>query len=56
VAGFRIVESMHAMTARNMRIPGTLIQEISERLQSIPEVGFVVYDVSNKPSATIEPE
>jgi GMP synthase (glutamine-hydrolysing) len=56
VAGFRIVESMHAMTARNMRIPGTLIQEISERLQSLPEVGFVVYDVSNKPSATIEPE
>lgn len=56
VAGFRIVESVHAMTARNMQIPGTLIRGISEMLQNLPGVGFVVYDVSNKPSATIEPE
>lgn len=56
IAGFRIVESTHAMTARNMQIDEKLIETISERLFNLPDVGLVVYDVSNKPSATIEPE
>jgi len=56
VAGFRIVESTHAMTARNMQIDEKLMKMISERLSKLPGVGLVVYDVSNKPSATIEPE
>lgn len=56
VAGFRIVESVHAMTARNMQINEKLVERISEKLFSLPDVGLVVYDVNNKPSATIEPE
>ncbi|MGQ9596414.1 MAG: GMP synthase (glutamine-hydrolyzing) [Thermoproteota archaeon] len=55
VAGFRMVESVHPMTARNMKISKELAEDISEKL-SLPNVNFVAYDISNKPSATIEPE
>lgn len=54
VAGFRMVESVHAMTTRNMKISKELAEDISERL-SLPNVNFAC-DISNKSSATIESE
>jgi GMP synthase (glutamine-hydrolysing) len=51
----RIVESIDAMTASFAKIDWNILEKISTRI--INEVrGFnrVVYDISNKPPATIE--
>lgn len=51
----RIVESKDAMTANFARIPYDVLERISTRITNeINEVNRVVYDISNKPPATME--
>ncbi len=51
----RIVESEDAMTANFSRIPYDLLERISTKISNrIDEVNRVVYDISNKPPATME--
>jgi GMP synthase (glutamine-hydrolysing) len=51
----RIVESKDAMTANFAKIPYEILEKISTRITNeIKEVNRVVYDISNKPPATME--
>ena len=51
----RIIESKDAMTANFTKLPYGLLERISTRITNeIQEVNRVVYDVSNKPPATME--
>ncbi|MBI4018575.1 MAG: glutamine-hydrolyzing GMP synthase [Candidatus Aenigmarchaeota archaeon] len=51
----RIIESKDAMTANFARIPYEVLERISTRITNeIAEVNRVVYDLSNKPPATME--
>ena len=51
----RIVESQDAMTANFARIPYAVLEKMSNRITNeIEEVNRVVYDISNKPPATME--
>lgn len=51
----RIVESKDAMTANFSKIPYPVLERISTRITNeIREVNRVVYDISNKPPATME--
>ncbi len=51
----RIIESKDAMTANFARIPYGILEAISTRITNeIKEVNRVVYDISNKPPATME--
>ena len=51
----RIIESKDAMTANFSKIPYEILEKISTRITNeINEVNRVVYDISNKPPATME--
>jgi len=51
----RAVESLDAMTANSMNIPWNVLQKMSNRITSeVRGVTRVVYDLTNKPPATIE--
>lgn len=51
----RIIESKDAMTANFLKIPWSILERISTRLTNeVPEVNRIVYDISNKPPATME--
>ncbi len=51
----RIVESEDAMTANFSRVPYDLLEKVSTKISNrIEEVNRVVYDISNKPPATME--
>lgn len=51
----RAVSSLDAMTARWVRLPWELLDTVSHRIcTEVAGVGRVVFDVSNKPPATIE--
>ena len=51
----RIVESKDAMTANFSKVPYKILEKLSTRITNeITEVNRVVYDISNKPPATME--
>jgi GMP synthase (glutamine-hydrolysing) len=52
----RPVYSRDGMTAEYARLPETVVQEIARALATLGRVDAVLYDVTNKPPATIELE
>jgi GMP synthase (glutamine-hydrolysing) len=51
----RIIESEDAMTANFSKIPYPILEKISTRITNeIPAINRVVYDITNKPPATME--
>lgn len=52
----RPVNSRDGMTADFARVPASVVDEISAALATLPCVDAVLYDVTNKPPATIELE
>lgn len=55
IIGLRAVETVDYMTARWARLPHDFIQKVSQRIvNQVRGVSRVVYDVTDKPPATIE--
>lgn len=50
----RPIESQEAMTVNFYRMDGVLLQRIVNQLLRLPGIGAVLYDITNKPPATIE--
>jgi GMP synthase (glutamine-hydrolysing) len=50
----RPVHSVDGMTAQAVTMPSELLEEMCVRLFEIPEIGGVLYDLTNKPPGTIE--
>jgi GMP synthase (glutamine-hydrolysing) len=50
----RPVESHDGMTAQYAKLPPPVMTRMTERLLAIPGIGAWLYDVTNKPPATIE--
>ncbi len=55
VVALRAVKSEEGMTASWYEMPHTLLRKISSAItDKVPQIGRVVYDISDKPPATIE--
>jgi len=55
ILALRMVESVDAMTANFAKLPWSFLEELSSRLlNEVEGINRVVYDISNKPPATIE--
>jgi len=55
VIALRAVETLDFMTARWAHLPYDFLEIVSNRIiNEIPGISRVVYDISNKPPATIE--
>ncbi|HIP15758.1 MAG TPA: glutamine-hydrolyzing GMP synthase subunit GuaA [Methanothermococcus okinawensis] len=55
IVAVRMIESLDAMTASVPEIPFSLLKRISKRITSeVPNVARVVFDITDKPPATIE--
>jgi GMP synthase (glutamine-hydrolysing) len=52
----RPVNSRDGMTADFARLPATVVDDLATSLAALPAVDAVLYDVTNKPPATIELE
>jgi GMP synthase (glutamine-hydrolysing) len=52
----RPVQSQDGMTAEFVRLPPPVLRELRERILGVPGIEAVLYDVTNKPPATIELE
>ena len=50
----RPIDSVDGMTARAVRMPDALLQEMSKELAAVEGVAAVFYDLTNKPPGTIE--
>jgi GMP synthase (glutamine-hydrolysing) len=50
----RPVESHDGMTAQYAKLPWLVIEQIAAAVLAVPGVGALLYDVTNKPPATIE--
>lgn len=50
----RPVESHDGMTAQYSRLPWSVIERIAAAVFEVPGIGALIYDVTNKPPATIE--
>jgi GMP synthase (glutamine-hydrolysing) len=50
----RPVESHDGMTAQYSRLPWAVVERIAQSVLQVPGVGALLYDVTNKPPATIE--
>lgn len=50
----RAVHSVNAMNAQAVELPWNVLKESARRITEIPEVTRVVYDITDKPPATIE--
>ena len=50
----RPVESHDGMTAQYSRLPWPVIERITTAVLGVPGIGALIYDVTNKPPATIE--
>jgi GMP synthase (glutamine-hydrolysing) len=50
----RPIQSVDGMTADSVPMPADLLQRMSARLMSIPEIAGIYYDLTHKPPGTIE--
>ena len=54
VIAIRPVESHDGMTAQYARLPKDVLDRLAAATLAIPGIGALIYDVTNKPPATIE--
>jgi GMP synthase (glutamine-hydrolysing) len=55
ILALRAVKTLDFITAEYIHLPHDLLSKISSRItEEIPEISRVVYDITNKPPATIE--
>ncbi|MCS7105643.1 MAG: hypothetical protein NZ954_08815, partial [Thermofilaceae archaeon] len=55
ILAVRVVKSADAMTAEACEIPYPMLKRIAKRIiEEVPGVSRVLYDVTDKPPATIE--